>query len=127
MAFIVLFCLLIMVGAVISIVYRNPKHWEYRCVGDVIMFTGVMCLLIALVFIPFYRNAITSEMEKFEATKYTIESARDNDDTTQWERIALTERVVDSNGWLARCQYYAQHPWYKLYYPKEVLDLELID
>jgi len=77
-------------------------------------------------------NYITkiSEIVEFKAIKSTIEVARIEDTLRpkglEYERVALTLRVIEANKWLARNQYWANRYLFDIFYPDEISDLKPI-
>ena len=87
---------------------------------------GTITLFLALIFIPINRNCVLAGIERHEAIRQTVAITREMGESTKLERIKLTESILETNTSLAKTKYYASHPWFKLYYPKEILDVEPI-
>jgi len=107
------------------LVLANKHDWD-DFLGLIFAVIGCIIFALSLIFIPIYRNDVYVSIQKHEVIRQTVIAARDQGDITQFERISLTEDVIDANKRLTHMQYYAGHPWFKLYYPEEVLDVELI-
>jgi len=83
-------------------------------------------LIISLFALPLQRNFVLAEIQQHEAIRHTVNISREIDEITEWERIRLTEDIIETNKNMAKFKYYAGHPWFSLYYPKEVLDVNYI-
>ena len=81
---------------------------------------------MALAAIPIHRNSVYADIARYEAIRQTVAISRERGETTELERIKLAENIIETNMDLAKAKYYAKHPWFKLYYPEEVLEVEPI-
>lgn len=88
---------------------------------------GLAGLAISIFVLPLQRNYVLSEIQQYEAIRHTVNVSRELEEITEWERIKLTEDIIEANKNIARFKYYAGHPWFKLYYPEEVLGVEFIN
>ena len=61
-------------------------------------------LVVALAGFPVEHIQTKAEIVEYEATRQTLESARKNGN--DWELAAIQTRVIESNRWLLKKQYY---------------------
>jgi len=80
---------------------------------------------ISLFLIPVSLEIQRVQIERFEARKTTIIEQRNNN-RNQYERVMLTETIVDDNSWLAMNQARKNRKSVNWYVPKEILDVEPI-
>ena len=84
---------------------------------------GTFIVILALIFHPISTGA---EIEQFNSVKDTLESARMNIEISEFELAAIQQKVIDQNKWLANAHYWAKHPLTNWFWPKEMLELDLI-
>lgn len=126
MFWLLLALLLVCLGVVF---YYIHKYWdgEWDMAAFICLVFGGIALAITLIAIPLCRNNILAQIEKHEAIRQTIIIAREQGEITGLERVRLIEDIIEANKALAYAKYYASHPWFKLYYPEEVLEVEPIN
>lgn len=90
-------------------------------IGMVITAIAGTALLIATVSLITDRIEIKSEINKFLATKISIEQARKTGDGV--ENAAIQHKIIESNQWLAQEQYY-NSTIFELWIPDEVDNLK---
>lgn len=80
-------------------------------------------LFFALLAVPLERMEVYSQIEKFEATRQTMQQARENGDGI--EGAAFRMEVAEMNRWLAGKKYY-RNTVFRIYVPKAVEELQPI-
>lgn len=99
------------------------EKWRYEGIGVSFAFIGVVYLLVMVLVWPI--NYFTSKsfvVATYPALVNTIENSR-MEEMGELERAALTTKILDINGDIARMQYWSQTMWKPLYYTK-VMELE---
>jgi cytochrome c biogenesis factor len=92
-------------------------------IGMVITVIAGMALLIATVSLITDCIEVKSEINKFLATKATIETARETG--VGIENTAIQHKIIESNQWLAQKQYY-NSTIFGLWIPDEIDNLKPI-
>lgn len=90
-----------------------------KVIGGIVVFT-------ALLMIPLHRWGVTSRINKFNASRATVERARGNPHLGI-ESAALAHKIVEANRWLANSQYWNSVWWADVYIPDAVDDLKPIE
>src|SRR4051812_5676633 len=98
-------------------VKRNDGVSDGVALCTVIFFAFVIINLIVL---WADHSKTRSDIREFEAAKSTIIEQR-KIQSTEYERVKLTEIIIDHNTWLAKEQYWAQSLWLNWYYDKSIL------
>jgi len=116
--------ILIGLALVIVIGFLLNKYTCHEELAWALEILGAVLLAIALICLPCILAMVHGEIQEYHATKYTIEQAR-QDGISELERAALTQKIIDTNAWLANCQY-----WNKtivgIYVPDEVEKLKYL-
>ena len=88
------------------------------------MISVIVGLFWVVVMIALFLNpySVKGEIAQYEAVKTSIENARATD-ITDIERVALTQKIIETNKWLAQVQYDNQNLW-AVFIPDEVDALE---
>jgi len=88
------------------------------------LFSTIVGLFWVVVMIALFLNpySVKGEIAQYEAVKTSIENARATD-ITDIERVALTQKIIETNKWLAQVQYDNQNLW-AVFIPDEVDALE---
>lgn len=95
---------------------------------------GVIIILIVIFFIAFAFNmfclatgktSTRADIKRFEAVRNTIEQQR-NDSLSVYERVQITQTIIEKNEWLAGEQYWANTLWLNWFYDKSILNVKPI-
>ena len=87
---------------------------------------GVLILVMALFLLPIIYSSEVGNIQGFKSVKATVENARANGNISAIELAALQHKIVESNSWLAKAQYWNNFPIISLYIPEKVMELEPI-
>jgi len=95
--------------------------------GKVGLLVGLGILLAAvLLSLGLCRLTVNGEVREFLALKATVDAARQNENISELELVALQQKIIEANKWLASTQYYRRLFWTNVFYPPVVLELEPI-
>jgi hypothetical protein len=120
MIIIISLALLIVLG--IFLLYKEHE-WSTGVVGVLLMaFSGIF-LIICLISLIVNPMDVKSNINKFLATKITIETARKTG--VNIENAAIQHKIIESNQWLAKKQYY-NSTMFGLWIPDEIDNLKPI-
>jgi len=112
--------------AMYAIWQRKRRYGGISC-GTVGLLVALGILLVAVLFtLGVCRLAVNGEVREFLALKDTVEAARQNEHISELELVALQQKVIEANKWLASAQYYRHLFWTDIFYPPAVLELEPI-
>jgi len=92
----------------------------------VIIVLALLSFIIGIVRIPVTRLQTGSMIHQHKIIQTTVDTMRENHIITDFERIKMSEDIIDANKKLAHLQFYAAHPWFSIYHPSEILELEPI-
>ena len=98
------------------------KEGEYMPVS--MLFSGVLGLFLLIVFAAVYFNpySVRGEIAQYYAVKASIADARVMN-VTDIERAALTQKIIETNRWLAQIQFDNHNLW-DMFIPDEVDNLK---
>lgn len=82
--------------------------------------------IMNIVFLIVWPINAGSNIKQFEAAQNTIIQQRKNK-LTEYERAALTQKIIEQNQWLAKEQFWAKSVWLNWYYDKKILELKPIE
>lgn len=106
-----------------GIIVDNKTHSAWPVIGIIV--GGFTLLIITICWPTVYVDTI-SDIKEFKATQETIVFARANTSISEYEKAALTHKIIDANKWLARTQYWANMSIFDMFYPDEVNELKPI-
>jgi hypothetical protein len=121
-------CIAVFVAGALLFRFADDKSSDgaEMCAIALIM-VGGFATIMSLIAIPINRAGVRSEMVEFTQTQKTIEFARsENGPVSPIELAALQQKVIECNEWLASTQYWARKPLLRMYFPQDVLKLEMI-
>ena len=111
----------VLAGLVVVGLWIEQKN-KYDIFGTLMaVFCGIT-LVIALIVMPITYCVEVSNIQVYHAIKATVAASREQD-MAYIERAALTQKIIDTNTWLARVQYWNQ-TIFDPYIPDEVMELE---
>ena len=91
---------------------------------------GMITTIIAGILIVVFLGAMSgvyydtmSEINQYNAAVISIETARENANLNDYERAALTLKIITMNEWLANAQYWNDSMWDE-FIPDEVMNLQ---
>ena len=113
--------LLVLAGLMVAGLYLAEGH-KYDIPGTLMALVCGMVLVGALIVMPVQYYVEVSNIQAYHATKATVAISREQD-MAYIERAALTQKIIDTNTWLARVQYWDQ-TIFDPYIPDEVMELE---
>jgi hypothetical protein len=106
-------------------IWLERRTWDYDVLGALMaVISGILLLCHALALI-LHPLEIKSNLIKYEATKVTLQTARENN-TDPLERAAIVKQVSQWNEQIASWQYYNSMWFFDQYIPDEVDDVEPI-
>ncbi|NIU82885.1 MAG: hypothetical protein GWN64_05240 [Candidatus Thorarchaeota archaeon] len=89
--------------------------------------TTCVFLFAALIIMPIVYASELGCIEQFKSVESTVEVARLNENISPLELAALQHKIVESNAWLAKAQYWNSFPIISWYYPEKVMELHPIN
>lgn len=111
--------------SIILLVYAIKK-WDDSIGGWIIFVLFGIWFVINLICLNTCRLSTISDIKEFESIRLTITQQRKNT-LTEYERATLSLKIVDSNKWLAKEQFWANNKWLNWYYDKKILDVKPIE
>jgi len=87
---------------------------------------SLLAMTVSFIVIPSKRMQTNAFIQEHAIVQTTINVMREQGDITNLERVRLSEDIIDINRNLAVRQFYAAHPWFSIYHPSEILELEPI-
>ena len=106
-----------------GLVLCKKTAYDWPAAGVVV---GGFTLLMIIIIWPIVYVDTISDIKEFKATQETIVFARANTSISEYEKAALTHKIIDANKWLARTQYWANMSIFDMFYPDEVNELKPI-
>ena len=103
-------------------IYLGNKLEDFE-VGFGLMFISGLLLFISVIVFPIERYTTFSDIQEFNSVNSTIKTARLNGRAL--EAAAIQHKIVESNQWLARKQYW-NDSIFDIWIPDEVMSLEPI-
>ncbi len=101
--------------------------YSWEGVGVVLMFVSGMFFLVAIATMPASRYGIYAQIEKFESTRTTYETARQKINRSAITEIAAIQiDIAKQNRWLVGAQYWNDTIFDK-WIPDEVMSLKPIE
>ena len=119
---------LIFAGLVVGIVFFvwiYKKSYEYENLGFIGAAITIFVLIMTLIAVPWVYFDNLSYMQDFKALKDTVQSQRLTE-LSQWERLGLTQKIIEANQWLQRKRFWNQYKLIDPLIPPEVDELEFI-
>jgi hypothetical protein len=96
-------------------------------VGGIIVAIIVVAVLgIGLLCLPINYYSEVSNIQAFNSVEETVQIARSKGKLTEFERAALTQKIVGWNAWLRKAQYW-NNTTFDWYIPDEVDNLEPLE
>ena len=102
---------------------RGYDSFNFEALTMACLIIGGFFLLVSLILLPIQRNSTSADIEAHKAIGRTMVETRRHE-ISELERIGLTQDVLETNMKLAKAKYYANSPWFGIYYPKKVIDVE---
>ncbi len=99
------------------------KDSDYDLIGFTLSLVFGLCLLCCVLAIPMSHLNWNATIREYHSLERTIEHARVNE-ISDVERATLTVMIAEMNVKVAEGQYWANHPWFYINYPSELLELE---
>jgi len=99
----------------------NKKH-DFMPISMLFTIVSGILLIVVLLGIFFVPYTIKGEIAAYRAVENSIINARATD-FADVERAALTQKIIDTNKWLARTQYDNNTLW-DIFIPDEINELE---
>jgi len=120
-----LFLILIAVslGLLIFGIWIMRKDSDYDLLGFTLVLVFGVCLLCFVLAIPMTHLGWNQIIREYHSLERTIEDARVNE-ISDVERATLTVMIAEMNVKVAEGQYWANHPWFYINYPSELLELK---
>ena len=115
--------LLLVVMIIVGKLFLVYDWFELDMVGGAIFTISIILLIGILLSIPLTYYETVAEIEQFESVKISIENARMNG--SELERVALQDRIMDTNKWIAYNKYWNGTIW-NLWIPDKIMELEYI-
>ena len=100
--------------------------WEEKVGPIITTILGAIGTFIVILMLIFHPIATKAEIAQFNSVKETLESARLNDQISEFELAAIQQKVIDQNKWLANAHFWAKYPLTNWFWPKEILKLNRI-
>lgn len=118
-----LICSILILLLVVGVILAIKNYWNMDITGGILAFVCCALLIVAVGKKVNNHFVIHAEINQFVATKITIESARNNG--IDFENAAIQHKIIESNQWLAKNQYYKTTVW-SWWIPYEIDNLEPI-
>jgi len=122
MLLIVVFAGIAVAGGVLWLAFRDDVA---GIVGAFLFYGFVVVLLSCLLCLGINRAEARTNALSIEAARRTVIAARSSD-VSEYELAALQASVMEYNTWLADAQYWQKHPWFGVFTPAYVQDIEPI-
>ena len=119
---IIIVSLALLFGLGIFLLCKSWK-WNTEAAGIILIVVSGMFLVISLISLIVNPMEVKSNINKFLATETTIERARKTG--VDIENAAIQHKVIESNQWLAKKQYY-NSTIFGLWIPDEIDNLKPI-
>lgn len=126
MYLIILLSVVVIISALLNKICDN-KWGSFSGASDVvgtIKVTSIIILIIAIILIPICRYNSSARIEEYTVRKETIEIQREN--ASEFERVQLTQEIIDDNAWLRKQQHHYKNNWLNIYIDEDVMNLEII-
>lgn len=101
-------CIILVLLITAGIIW-NVKNRDIGMIGGIFAFICCVLLIVAVGEKVSNHFVIHAEINQFVATKITVESARNNG--IDLENAAIQHKIIESNQWLAKEQYYKTTIW----------------
>jgi hypothetical protein len=89
----------------------------------VIMSVLLFAVLLFLTLDPTFHRA---EIAEFNSVQEGLNLSRSNPNVNQFELVAIQQKVIEKNEWLAKAQFWTRHKLTNWFWPKEILELKPI-
>lgn len=102
---------------------KNDKDWD-DLIGRIIL-VAVMGIFFIIVVASLLVDPILhrSEIAEFNSVQESLNLSRSNPNVNQFELVAIQQKVIGKNEWLANAQFWARHKLTNWFWPKEILEL----
>lgn len=104
---------------------KSKKHDEAQQIYGIFVIILLLIVLGNFIALSGARASTRADVRQFEASRATIEQQR-NDSLSSFERVQLTQLIVQKNEWLAKSQFWATNPWQNWYYDQSILTVKPI-
>ena len=102
---------------------KNFGDYDAEDLGVLVSIISGILLIICLTTMSAVYYDTMSEINQYNAAVISIETARENDNLNDYERAALTLKIITMNEWLANAQYWNDSMWDE-FIPDEVMNLQ---
>ena len=102
---------------------KNFGDYDAEDLGVLVSIISGILLIICLTTMSAVYYDTMSEINQYNAAVISIETARENDNLNDYERAALTLKIITMNEWLANAQYWNDSIWDE-FIPDEVMNLQ---
>ena len=99
--------------------------WDDRPLFPGLGFLTILVLVGALIAMPITVYNQNQEIDAFIALQETVDVQRESE-ISDYERITLTNKIIEANQDLAKAKYAKTHLWFNWFNSKRVLELEFI-
>ena len=82
-----------------------------------------MVLLFALIGLIVHPPTARANMAKFCSVQKSLDLLRPKPSVSSFEFLAIQQKVIKENEWLATSQFWAKHPLTNWFWPKGILEL----
>ena len=110
---------------VLMVGLRLADTYKYDLLGALMVGTSVLFLFISLIIWPIHYYDVHAKIAEYHALKETVNQSR-QDDISEFERVTLTNRIIENNTALARLKYWNETFMFDMYIPDEIMQLEPI-
>lgn len=90
--------------------------------GFILVIISGIILTLGVLLLPVSYYGTKSEIQEYYSVKQTIKEARQAD-TSEVERATVTQKIIETNQWLASAKYW-NNSIFDIYYPDEIESLE---
>lgn len=120
-----LICSFLFLSCILLCIYADKK-W-YDSFGAYVLF-GLFSIwfIVNGILLCTSQASTRSDIQEFEAARTTIAIQRSNK-LSEYERVQLTQIIVEKNTWLAHEQFWAKNIWLNWYYDKSILSVKPIE
>lgn len=106
------------------VVYHFVRRDWNEAIG---VWLSIVVLIMSLITLGVDRVAIRGDIKEYYALEKTLAVARANPNISPYELAAIQTKVIETNEWLAKVQYYATIPLTNWFVPQDVMKLRPIE